>query len=381
MFLKILVNQARHKWPVTLLLWIAMTALVSLYVYLGNSVRFSNRSMQLIMKNMGHNLLILPKQADPLATYLCSDRQTLFDDDVTARLAEQQRLPSKYYVSVLQKRIAAGSGQALLTGVDPASRTDETREKRNPVTAVPPGQTRLGCEAARLLGASAGGAITVLSRDFRVAEVLDPQGSIDDYRVYVRLADCQELLATPGKINAVLAFLCMQGRDLPQITRRQQEEMAKGFADFRVITRMNIARGRDQARTTTSRYLRYLVGLVLAITVVIIVVTGFQEVSERKREVGILLAMGAGYFYIVCLYLAKLVAIAAAAAVTGFFIGSGLSRRLLAPVLVTNTRPVDIVWSQLPGVIALTCLVALAAEILPMAKLVRMDPNAILVEE
>ena len=103
--------------------------------------------------------------------------------------------------------------------------------------------------------------------------------------------------------------------------------------------------------------------------------------GARAAEVGILLAMGANYVYIVGLYVAKLLAIAAAAAVTGFLIGSGLSRRLLAPVLVTNTRPVDILWGQLPGVIALTCLVALAAEVLPMAKLVRMDPNAILIEE
>ena len=98
MFLRMLVNQARHKWPVTLLLWAAMTALVSLYVYLGNSARFSNRSMQLIMKSMGHNLLILPAKADPLEAYLCGDGQTLFDDGVTPRMAHHTELASKYYV-------------------------------------------------------------------------------------------------------------------------------------------------------------------------------------------------------------------------------------------------------------------------------------------
>ena len=88
MFLKIIANQARYRWHITLLLWVAMTALVSLYVYLGNSARFTNRSMQLIMKNMGHNLLILPREADPLDTYRCTDKQVLFDEDVTFRMAE-----------------------------------------------------------------------------------------------------------------------------------------------------------------------------------------------------------------------------------------------------------------------------------------------------
>ena len=381
MFLRIIVNQARQKWPVTLLLWVAMTALVSLYVYLSNSVRFSNRSMQLIMKNMGHNLIILPKQSDPLDTYLCTEGQVLFDDGVTGLLAGNLRMPSRYYVSVLQKQLDLAGGRVVLTGIAPQRRADETPEKRNMVAPVAPGRARLGCQAARLMGAAGGEAVTLLGKDFRVAEVLANQGSIDDYRVYVQLAECQKLLAKPGKINAVFAFLCMHGGNLPKVSRHLHEEMAKLAPGFKVITRMDIARGRDLARRTTSSYLRYLLGLVLCITVVIIAVTGFQEVSERKREVGILLAMGANYFYIVALYVAKLVVIAMAAAVTGFLIGSVLSRRLLTDVLVANTRPVAIIWGQLPGVLALTCLVALAAEVLPMIKLMRMDPNAILIEE
>ena len=121
--------------------------------------------------------------------------------------------------------------------------------------------------------------------------------------------------------------------------------------------------------------------MVLCITVVIIVVTGFQEVSDRRRETGILLAMGVRYVYVIGLYVAKLLAVAVLASGTGFLIGSFLSRWLLAPVLVARTRTVAVLWGQLPSVIGLTCLVALLAELLPMIKLVRMDPNAILIEE
>jgi len=51
----------------------AMTSLVTLYVYLRNTNQFANRSMQLIMKNMGHNMLILPEEADPYDVYLCTE--------------------------------------------------------------------------------------------------------------------------------------------------------------------------------------------------------------------------------------------------------------------------------------------------------------------
>jgi len=381
MFLRMLANQARYKWPITLLLWAAMTALVSLYTYLGNSARFSNRSMELIMKAMGHNLIIIPSGADPLDIYLCADEQTLFGEDVTRRMAERTEVPSRYYVSVLQKRIQVGGRTLLLTGIAPVHRPDETQEKAHMVNAIPSRHARLGHEASRILGVPAGEAATVLSRAFRVAEVLSPLGTLDDYRIYVPLADCQELLGKPGQINLILAFLCMHSGSLPAVMRHQSEAMGEFFPELKVITRMSIAQGRDLARRTTSRYLQYLLILVSCITVVVIAVTGLQEVSERRREVGILLAMGASYAYIVGLYVVKLIVLALLAAVAGFFIGSHLSLWLLMPVLVTHTRPVAMLWGQLPSCVGLTCLVALIAAAVPMAKLVRVDPNAILMEE
>ncbi len=55
MFFRVLISQAKHKWIVTLLVGLAMMCLVTLYVYLNNTAEFANRSMQLVMKNMGHN--------------------------------------------------------------------------------------------------------------------------------------------------------------------------------------------------------------------------------------------------------------------------------------------------------------------------------------
>ena len=380
MFWKIVATQARYKWPVTLLLGAAMTTLVALYTYLGNSARFSNRSMQLIMKYLGHNLLILPQQAEALDTYLCTDGQVLFDEQVTVRMAAQTHLASKYYTSVLQHRVPVGGGSVVLTGIAPVHRADETVEKTHLDAAVPPGRARLGAGAARTLGASAGGQVELLGRTFQAGEILPPAGSVDDYRVYVPLKDCQELLGRPGQINAILSFLCLHGTSLRGVSRYQEQAFAKLFPDFKIITKTRIAQGRYLARMTTQRYLRYLLAVVLCITVVMIAVTGLQEVSERRCEVGVLLAMGASYVYIVGLYVAKLAAIALAASVVGFFVGSFLSSWLLAPVLVAQPRPVTVVWGQLPEVMALTCAVVLLAELGPMAKLVRMDPNAILVE-
>ena len=211
MFFRVLISQARYKWVVTLLVGLAMMCLVTLYVYLNNTAEFANRSMQLVMKNMGHNLLIFPDSADLRDLYLCSDSQVRFAEEVTRQMSDSLALSSRYYVSVLQERL--------------------------------------------------------------------------------------------------------------------------------------------------------------------------QEVHDRRHETGILLAMGVSHFYLVGLYLVKILAIAALAAIAGFLLGSTLAVQLTSSFLVVQTRAVEFVWSHLPVAMMMTATVALVAQILPIAKLLTLDPNAILTEQ
>ena len=381
MLARLVTSQAIHKWPITLLLCIALTTVVSLHVYLRNSAMFSNRSMELIMKNMGHNLLILPAEADALAFHTCSDQQAVFDENACREMAKHKKLASRYYANVLQAQVRVADADAVLTGVEPVHRADETAEKRHLLEDIPADAALLGAAIARDLELTEGDSLSVLGRRLSVRRVQPSNGTIDDYRIWINLGVCQELLERKGKVNAILAFLCMHGTSLQRILASQQKAFHELFPGFRVVPKMNILQGRYLARMTTDRYLGYLLLLVLGITVLVIAVTGLQEVAERRHEIGILLAMGAGYTYIILLYVAKILAVALVSSIAGFLIGSCLSKGLLAPVLISETSPVAIIWGQLPHTIALTCLVALAAEVIPLMKLVRTNPNVVLTEE
>ena len=94
-----------------------------------------------------------------------------------------------------------------------------------------------------------------------------------------------------------------------------------------------------------------------------------------------MIAMGVSHTYVVCLYLAKTLALALTASLAGFLLGSALAVHFTTPFLVVNTRPVAILWEQLPTVAALTCAVAVLAETAPIIKLLRLDPNTILAEQ
>lgn len=382
MFWKIIINQGKHKWGVTLLVFLAMTSLVTLYVYLLNANRFTNRSMQLVMKNMGHNMVILPNDANPLDTYLCTGDQRTFSDHVTHHLAQFTHLFSRYYVSVLQRRVKLDGDEFLLTGIEPVARPDETREKGNLIKSLPPGKARVGAEVAACLRTTEGGPLSVLGRTFEITQVLTPKGTEEDFRIYVPLSDCQDLLGQPAQINVIWAFQCLHhGGPLTEIEAIQRKELAKVQPGFKHISKMAIAQGRYLARETTSKTLYCLLGIVFVATVLIIAITGMQEVAERKREVGILVSMGTGFSYIIGLYLVKILGLALAASLVGFVVGSKLAVGVTSAFLVTQTQSVRILWNHLPWVMTLTCLVALFAMFLPMIQLVHTDPNATLVEE
>ena len=381
MFLRIIIRQARHKWGIALLIFLAMTSLVTLYVYSSNTTKFANRSMQLVMKNMGHNLLIIPAEADPWSIYLCSDDQTLFPAETTQRMSEALSLSSRYYVSVLQARVEADGQEILLTGIEPVRRKDETPEKGNMVLPLSESEARLGHECARKLGKDVGQSVRVLGEEFRVVEILPPKAALDDCRLYIGLSRCQELLGKEGQSNFILAFLCLHAGSLDRALKLQEQKLAEEFPDFRQISRMDIAQGRYLARITTRKSLYYLLGIVAAATVVVIAVTGLQEVSDRRHETGIMIAIGASHTYIVCLYLVKTLALALTSAVAGFLLGSALAVHFTAPFLVVNTRQVAILWQQLPVAAGLTCAVAIVAEMIPIMKLLSLDPNTILAEQ
>lgn len=381
MFFQLIARQIWHKRVVALLVLLAMTALVTLYVYSSNTSKFANRSMQLVMKNMGHNLLILPKEADLQAVYLCAENQTAFPEQTARELSRDKKLLSKYYVAVYQSRLAIEEQEVILTGIEPIARKDESREKGNMVLPLGENETRLGAEAARRLGKKVGDEIEVKGHKFKVVEVLPAKADLDDCRVYVSLERCHDILNQPGEIHFILAFLCLHAGSLEQSLELQEKILADDWPGIRQISRMDVAQGRYLARLTTQKSLYYLLGLVALATVVVVAVTGLQEVNDRRHETGIMIAMGVSQLYIVSLYLVKTLLLAVVASVIGFLLGSLLAVRLTETFLVVNTAPVTILWTQLPGVIWLTCLVAALAETLPVLKLLSLDPNTILAEQ
>ena len=382
MFWELIFSQIIHSWKKTLLLLIAMTSLVSLYAYVLNTGTYAQRSMQLIMKNMGLNQRLVPESVDTIDSLLCSDRQKCFPEKTTEILASHTELPSRYYLSVLQEQYDIGGGKLVLTGIKPVERPDDSAEKGNPARPVKKGTVRLGYESSRLLEAGDGGTVEIYGSRFDVAKIDDETGDLDDWRVYMNLSDAQRILKKPGEINCVLSFECLfPGGDMKHIHEYQKTRLEKILPGFKQINLEKIAVARHQSRNMTDSYLYFVSILVTIVMLAVVIITGIQEVEDRKYETGILLAVGAGYCRIITLHCVKMLTLALIAGAAGFLIGAYASMWTISPFLVTNTRQFAVNWHYFYPTMLIIAMTSLVGEIMPILGILRIDPAIILTEQ
>ncbi len=374
-------RQMRHGWMVSLLLALSIAGVVALYTYVNNSARFHNRSMQLIMKDTGHNLWFMSASANLLDIVSGSTNAPTIAADRIHSLSADRRVASTYWANVLQGRTRVRDADVLLTGLEVIDDDQVTEEKAHLFADLPPGTAALGYTLARDWDLKPGDTFPALGRTYQVQTVHTPNGTIDDTRLWVPLADAQQTLNLPGRANLILGYLCMQGRTLEAGIQRLQSQIAAQHADLQVIPLMNLLNARALARMTTSRYLHYLTGIIALITALMIAAVSWMEINERRYESAILMTMGASRGFLFRFFLAKLCLLAVIAATIGFLIGGFASIYWLSPVLVTHTQPVALVWSALPSILLRTLALTGLAAFFPLLHLARLDPTRILAEE
>ena len=125
--------------------------------------------------------------------------------------------------------------------------------------------------------------------------------------------------------------------------------------------------------------------LSLLLLIIIIIIGGagianymFANVYERRREIGILMAMGAQSSWIAKVFLTKAVFIGATGGIIGYVFGTLMAIFLGPHIAEIPVLPVPIL--ALYGVL-LSIGVSLGASILPVIKATRIDPFVIMQEE
>ena len=266
------------------------------------------------MKELGFNLLILPKDQDLAEFWEKGYTTHTMPEANVAKLSNSGTVLIRHLLPIIQQRVLwpERKRRVILIGTRGEVPLAHRRPKEPMLLAVPVGKAVLGYEIAHDLGIKPGDEIKLMGRSFVVHKCRPQRGSADDATIWVDLKAAQEMLDMTGRINAVEALKCQ----CKGVTVQQLKDQVAGYLDHTVkvvvrenkVTLRGKARnraaqenraamaaeraGRGDLRRTRESFAGVVVPLVLVGSAAWVGLLALSNVRERSTEIGIHRAIG-----------------------------------------------------------------------------------------
>jgi putative ABC transport system permease protein len=224
----------------------------------------------------------------------------------------------------------------------------------------------VGAEVADRHHLHEGDSIELLGGKFTVLAVLPVTGSVDDGRVFAHLHTVQELAGKGEVVNVIEVVGCCK-----QIAAGLVDGLNKLLPEARVVTIKQVVQTQQNVNQLMERLSLLFLAVLLAVGGAAMASALYANVSERRKEIGTLMALGATPAFILRLIVGKAVVLGVVGGIGGFLVGS-VAALWLGPQLANVTvRP-------LPSLAALALGIAVAvtllASLLPAWRAARLDP-------
>ena len=356
---------------------------------------------------LSFNLLILPKEQSIRDLHMKGYSSVYMPEEYVTRLANSGIILVRHFLPSLQQRIKWPEQKRTITLV--GTRGEVPNLYKNPreplVQPVPLGTVVLGYGLHQSLGLKVGDKIKLLDSEFTVHECYEERGSEDDYTAWIHLRQAQELLDKEGLISAILALecLCAGAESLLGKIRTEIEQILPGTqviekgtkALARIESRLRVRQEakaaierekhhRAQMRAERELFAAVIVPLVMVASAVWIGLLGFNNVRDRKAEIGIQRAMGFRARQIMFLFLSKSLIMGLLGGALGVFAGLAFGNWL---GLVLETDVEGIAASELfnPSLFLMALVTApvltVVSSWIPAMIAAQQDPAAVLREK
>jgi putative ABC transport system permease protein len=383
---------------------LAITLGIAVIVAIRSIAAVSERAVSIKLDNLGANILVLPQVASVDDYYSADIDAPTFPEDYVERVATSM-LPGVDNLSPkLTRRIKIGEFPVILTGILPAnelaskpiwqsaaltgvdldlacgpspevgdgsSYIDE-RLQRKAIDTLAPTDVLLGSIVAERLNLTDGGTISLVGQEFTVARVLPETGTIDDDRIFAHLHVVQELLGTGPQVSAIEIMGCCSA-----ISDGLLGKLRNILPDTRITTIGQIVSTQIETNRLMAKISLILLVIIFLVGAISIANYMWANVEERRRELGILITLGATRWTVYRLFLAKAVVLGFLGGVGGYLLGT-LSALILGPELAGLTvqpLPIYLIWSLLIAV-----AIALLGSWFPIHRATRLDPALVLQE-
>ena len=376
---------------------------VSVIVAMKNITFYSEKAVAYQLDALGANILVLPKAASLQDYYSADLQKDLFPEDYVKRLTSSDLQGLDNLSPKLSIPVEAGGRRFILTGILPKNEfqakaawqmaglfsrpaecgvavtvpglvapAKETLVRKRVIQTLATNEVLVGADMAAALKVTEGGKLQLLGRAFTVTAILPQTGTVDDGRAFAHLHTVQQLAGKGAVVNAIEVVGCCQ-----QISQGLVQKINQLLPEAKVVTITQIV----DTQIKTNRMMSRLSLLFLTIIVLVggasIANYMFANVFERRREIGTLMALGAGSAVVLRMFLLKAVWLGLAGGVGGYVLGTGLAA-ILGPSLAGV--PVLPMLAPLFWAVGVAVAVCVAATYLPARRAARLDPSAALQE-
>jgi putative ABC transport system permease protein len=370
---KLVLQEALHRRTQSLLSLIAVIAAVALPVAFFTAERAAERETTRVMRGLGYNLRIVPADTDMGSYWSRGYSSGSLPLDAAERFATRGDLSFNHLLAMLIEELELEGEAVLLTGIS-SEVAPASKKKSSMIFEVPRGELYLGYEISSRLGLERGASLTWRGQEFTVAEALPESGTADDIRVYAQLEDARALLDQPGRINEIQALECycsLPGVDNLEKLRR---ELSLVIPEGKVLRASAIATTRENQRRMAEEYGALVIPWVVLTSGLVIGLLAALGVRERRKEIGLLRALGHPGRSIAGLFLGKAAMIGVIGGVLGFLAGSWLAIEFGPSVFpqtgqAISVNPVLFLWA-LWGAPLFTVL----SSLIPTALAVNLEP-------
>lgn len=383
---------------------LGVTALVAIQ----NLTVFSERKIADDMTSLGANVLVLPPNVT-LEDYYAADThgQTMPEEYVTrlalARLPGLENLAPKLCIEVtveetpltltgilprsefqtksawqgigimpLSDSIGSERGCCPMTTDFAAEATPDSLATTRTIHQLDRRDLILGNDAAAKLNKKDGDKVRLFGEDFRVLAVLPATGTIDDSRLFAHLHSVQGLAGTGPVVNVIEIMACCEDAagDLTS-------DLSAVLPETRVVTITQVVQTQVAVNRLMSRLSWVFFCILLLVGAASIASVMYANVTERRKEIGTLMALGASRNLVVRLFLGKALVLGLVGGMGGFLGGTILAAVLGPHLLGIAVQPLP----ELLGIgLGAATLVAIGASFLPARRAAGFDPCLVFIE-
>jgi ABC-type lipoprotein release transport system permease subunit len=357
------------------------------------------------MLKLGFNVVILPKDQNLSDWYSDDYASKYMPEDYVEKLADSGVVTVRHFLPSLQQKIEWPERKRKIILVGTRGEVPNLHKSlvKPLVQSVPPGTITLGHELHRSMDIKVGDDVELMGKLFKVNTCYKERGNKDDITAWIYLAEAQELLDKPGKINAILALEChCTGDALPMI----RKEIAAVLPNTQVIERGSRAIARAEARTkvaeqarlavenektaratlrqTREHFASILIPVVVTACAVWVAVLGFTNVRTRRDEIGILRTLGVSARHVLIMFMSRHVLLGVLGGALGFGAGVLSAVYFGAARQGTSLQTIgtDFSWAGLLlASVGGAAALAVIAGWIPALMATRQDPAVVLHEE